>query len=253
MVAKKRIVMVLFCIAVVSMCFSGIARAQDAVSVLAKLELSEEQMLKLTEMSKEYNPKMFKIITDITYKATELELELKRENRFATEEKAKETSDKANKIVREFSKLYGELLKTRVEYMLSAKDVLTKEQKEKLISSLEFEMEVPDEMNTYQELDLLNVGLDLSREQIREILRHRTDMQIDELKFKLKIEYKVLDLEEQLTEDEVDSEKVNEIVLDITNLAVDLLDNQIESFLKVKDVLTVDQKKQVLNMLLMKK
>ncbi|MHC4187438.1 MAG: hypothetical protein ACYSRQ_04515 [Planctomycetota bacterium] len=253
MVSKKRIVTVLFCIAVVSTCFSGMVRAQAAVSVLAKLELSEEQMLKLAELSKEYNPKMFKIISDIAYKATELELELKRENRFETEEKAKEASDKANEIVREFSRLYGELLKTRVEYMLSAKDVLTMEQKEKLISSLEFEMEVPDEMNTYQELDLLNVGLDLSREQIREILRHRTDMRIDELKFKLKIEYKVLDLEEQLTEDEVDPEKVNEIVMDITELAVELLDNQIESFLKVKDVLTVDQKKQVLNMLLMKK
>ncbi|MHC4758590.1 MAG: Spy/CpxP family protein refolding chaperone [Planctomycetota bacterium] len=252
MICKKRIITGLFCAILASVFISGTVCGEDAISVLSKLNLTDEQMQKLAELSQEYNPKMFELISGITYKATELELELKRENRFDTEEKAEEASERANEIVREFSKLYGELLKTRVEYMLDAKDVLTIEQKEKLISSLEFEMEVPEEMNTYQELDLLNVGLDLSRDQIRKILRYRTEMRISELEYKLKIEFKVLDLEEELTQDEVDPEKVNKTVMDITELVVDLLDEQIESFLKVKDVLTTEKKKKVLNMLMMK-
>jgi Spy/CpxP family protein refolding chaperone len=252
MISRKRIMTVLFCAVLAAVFVSGTVFGQDAISVLAKLNLTDEQMQKLAELSQEYNPKMFELISSITYKATELELELKRENRFDTEEKAKEASERANEIVREFSNLYGELLKTRVEYMLDAKDVLTIEQREKLISSLDFEMEVPEEMNTYQEMDLLNVGLDLDRDQIRKILRYRTEMRISELEYKLKIEFKVLDLEEALTQDEVDTKDVNKAVMDITKLAVELLDEQIESFLTVKDVLTTEQKKRLLNMLMMK-
>lgn len=51
--------------------------------------------------------------------------------------------------------MYGQLLKTRVEYLLKAKDILTEEQKKLLILSLlEFEIEVPDDLTYYLEFDL---------------------------------------------------------------------------------------------------
>jgi Spy/CpxP family protein refolding chaperone len=224
--------------------------AQGVSNPLAHLNLTEEQVTKLAELGREFNRKQFGIAVDITTKFTELELELKREDRFETEQKAKIAAEKVNTIVKEVSRLYGELLKTRVEYLLKAKDVLTRQQRATLIAGLDFEMDVPEDLTYYQEFDLVAVGLDLSREQIRKILRYRTDMKINKLRLELKIDYKVLDLEIELTQDEVDSEKVNRIIMDVTDLGTKLLDNRVEHFLKAKDVLTVTQKQKLLHLIM---
>jgi hypothetical protein len=145
------------------------------------------------------------------------------------------------------------LLKTTVEYVLKAKDVLTEEQKEKLIAGLlDFELEVPDDLtHDYMAFILPESGLDLSNEQIKKILRYRTDMQVRELKLDLNIDYKILDLETELAKEVVDSGKVNNIIMDIADLWARLIDNTVDHFLKAKDVLTVEQKEKLLHLLLM--
>jgi Spy/CpxP family protein refolding chaperone len=142
-------------------------------------------------------------------------------------------------------------LKTRVEYLLKVKEVLTPEQKEQLITAFDFEMDVLEDLTYHEELDLLDLGLDLSRKQIQDILRYDTEMRINELRLQLKIDYKILDLETELAKDKVNSKKVNGIILSTADLATKLLDNRVTYFLKTKDVLTIDQKKELLHLIIM--
>jgi Spy/CpxP family protein refolding chaperone len=225
--------------------------AQSNANPLMSLNLTEKQVAALTGVISDYNQKQFKIVSFIDSKIGELKFELKREDRFETAQKAQKSARKMNKIALELSSLYGQLLKTRVEYLLKAKDVLTQEQKEQLITHLDFEMEVLDDLTYYEEMDLLDLGLDFSRKQIQNILRYDTEMKINELKLELKIDYKVLDLETELAKDKVNSKTVSQIILNITDLGTKLLNNRVAYFLKAKDVLTVDQKKELLHLIIM--
>ena len=57
------------------------------------------------------------------------------------------------------------------------------------------------------------------------------------------------ELEDELSKEKVDDRKVNKIVLSLTDLGVDLLNNMVEHRLKAKDVLTLEQKKKLLHAL----
>jgi Spy/CpxP family protein refolding chaperone len=226
---------------------------QSSRSPMGNLNLTQEQLHALRGVIQEYNATQFEILTGIEQKFLELEHELKREGRFETKGKERRSVKKANKLVKDIGSSYGQLLKTTVEYVLKAKDVLTEEQKEKLIAGLlDFELEVPDDLtHDYMAFILPESGLDLSNEQIKKILRYRTDMQVRELKLDLNIDYKILDLETELAKEVVDSGKVNNIIMDIADLWARLIDNTVDHFLKAKDVLTVEQKEKLLHLLLM--
>jgi len=239
---------------VVIVFMTGISAAQAGQgggNPLAGLNLSEAQVSQLAQVMGEFNAKQFELVTGIKNKFLELALELQREDRFETKSKASASARRANKLVRDISALYGRLLKTKVEYLLKAKDLLTQEQKLKLISSLDFTVGVPEDMSGYQQMDLLELGLDLSKEQIKKILRYRTDKAVQELKLELDIDYKVLDLETELVKDDVDSQNVNRIIMDITELGTRIIDNDIDHFLKAKDVLTTNQKQKLLHLIMM--
>jgi Spy/CpxP family protein refolding chaperone len=238
-------------IVIVSATFSTTSAAQSITNPLMSLNLTDKQVTALTGVISDYNQKQFKIISFIESKIGELTFELKRQDRFATERKAQISARKVNNIVKELSALYGQLLKTRVEYLLKVKEVLTPEQKEQLITAFDFEMDVLEDLTYHEELDLLDLGLDLSRKQIQDILRYDTEMRINELRLQLKIDYKILDLETELAKDKVNSKKVNGIILSTADLATKLLDNRVTYFLKTKDVLTIDQKKELLHLIIM--
>jgi hypothetical protein len=57
----------------------------------------------------------------------------------------------------------------------------------------------------------------------------------------------LIDLQVEMIEDKRDSDKIDKIVLTITDLGAQLMDNRVVHFLKTKDVLTVAQKKTVLH------
>jgi len=250
MFARIKILVAVSLMIVAAGSFTQAVAATDVGSVLAKLDLSDEQLARLAELGIEFNQKQFAIASDIAGKYDELASELKREGRFETEEKAKISSDRANVIVRDLSRLYGQILKTRVQYLLEAKDILTPGQRIQLIKGLDFDVEVPGDLSYYQKVDVISVGLGLSDDQIRRILRYRTDMQINQLKLVLEIEYKILDLEAELVKEQVDSAKVNNVVMDVTDLATQMLDNRVDHFIKAKDVLTVTQKKKLLHLIM---
>ena len=126
--------------------FAGILMTADN-SIWAKqdagldLNLTDDQLKALEVVIDDLNQKQFKVASDIERTLLELKLELQREDRFATEAKATEAAKNVNKLVKKLTGLYGEMLKLEVAYVLKAKDVLTKEQRTKLIEGRDFEME----------------------------------------------------------------------------------------------------------------
>jgi Spy/CpxP family protein refolding chaperone len=122
-------------------------------------------------------------------------------------------------------------------------------QRRQLIESLDFDMEVPEGWMQDQEIEVLAVELELSDDQLQKILSYRTQMQKKDAKLEQKIEKLVQDLEDELSKDTVDDKKANKIIMSLTDLGVELLNNRIEHRLKAKDVLTLEQKKMLLHAL----
>lgn len=215
------------------------------------LNLTTEQISALETVIKDLSEKQFKITSEIERTLLELKLEFQREDRFATEAKAAASARKANKLIKKLTALYGDMLKLEVTYVLKAKDVLTKEQRRQLIESLDFDMEAPEGWMQNQEVEILAVDLELSDDQLKKILSYRTQMQKKEMKIEQKMEALLQDLQHELIKDTVDDKKVNKLILSLTDLGLDLLNNRVEHRLKAKDVLTVAQKKKLLHALFM--
>lgn len=228
------------------------AAEQTGDTTIGNLNLTEEQVVALAEVIDESSEKQLDIIAQIEGKFAKLGQEIRKEDRFEIEQKGKRTVRKANQLVKEIVSLYGQLLKTRVEYLLKAKNVLTKEQKVQLISGLEFDDDYFEgDLPEIIEVDIVDLPIDLTQEQIKKILRNQTDMKINALKIALEIEYSILDLQTELTKPEADPQNVDKIILRITDLGTKLLDSRVNYFLKSKDVLTVPQKKMLIHALMM--
>ena len=144
MLLRKKMFMIVIAVFVLMLGAAASHGGQGSGYPLADLNLTEEQVNKLARVMDEFNTKQFEIVANIKNKFLELALELQRKDRFETRSKERAAVRKANKLVKDISSLYGQLLKTKVAYMLKAKDVLTQEQKIKLIASLDFEVEVPE-------------------------------------------------------------------------------------------------------------
>ena len=76
-------------------------------------------------------------------------------------------------------------------------------------------------------------------------------MDVKDIKLELDMDYKLLDLQDEILAAERNPEKINTIIMAIVDLGTQLIDNQVNHFLKSKDVLTVEQKKELLHIMLM--
>ncbi|MBW1842159.1 MAG: hypothetical protein JRI75_10270 [Deltaproteobacteria bacterium] len=200
----------------------------------------------------EFNAKALDIATKIDTNFQELEQELKKKDRFDTRMKAWNGAQNSNKLVKNISSLYGDLLKLRVEYLLKSKDILTERQKAVLLGAMmDFDMDMPGDFSEYMGLDFTDMGLDLTKDQVKKILKYRADMEINDIKLDLEMDYKLLDLQDEINSMVRDTKKINKIIMDITNIGVKIMNNRVNQTLKAKDVLTVEQKKEVLHMLMM--
>jgi hypothetical protein len=142
------------------------------------LNLTEKQVTALQGAFDEYSSENLELLGEIERRFTDLRLELRRKDRFENRFKAYDSVYKANTLVKEISSLYGETLKTRVKYLLKAKDVLSREQREKLFARLlEFEFDMPDEIFVIIEGDLFSLNIGWKTDQIKKILRYRADME----------------------------------------------------------------------------
>ena len=216
------------------------------------LNLTEKQVAALQGVFDEYTSENLELMGEIERRFTDLRLELRRKDRFENRFKAYDSVYKANTLVKEISKLYGETLKIRVKYLLKAKDVLSTEQREKLFARLlEFEFDMPDEIFVIVEGDLFSLDIDWKIDQIRKILGYRADMEKKAIDINYKIDMQLIDLQVEMFKEKRDSDKINKILLTITDLGTRLMDNRVVHFLKAKDVLTIQQKKALLHIISM--
>jgi len=215
------------------------------------LNLTEKQVTALQGILDEYSGKNLEMMGEIEKRFTDLSLELRRKDRFENRFIAFDSVYKANTLVKEISKLYGETLKMRIAYLLKAKDVFTKEQREKLFARLlEFEFDIPDEIFVIVEGDLFSLDIGLKLDQVKKILKYRADMEKKAIDINYKIDMQLIDLKVELSKDDRDSDKMNKIILTITDLGTRLMDNRVVHFLKAKDILTLPQKKALLHSIL---
>ncbi len=215
------------------------------------LKLTAKQVAALQGILDEYSSRNLDLMGEIEKKFTDLGLELRRKDRFENKFIAFDSVYKANTLLKEISKLYGETLKMRIAYLLKAKDVFTREQREKLFARLlEFEFDMPDEIFVIVEGDLFSLDIGLEIEQVKKILKYRADMEKKAIDINYKIDMQLIDLQVELFKDDRDSDKINKIILTITDLGTRLMDNRVVHFLKAKDVLTLSQKKALLHSIL---
>jgi len=213
------------------------------------LNLTQDQIKALEGVVNDLGDKQVKIAGDIERTMLELKLEIQRADRFASDAKAKESARRANKLVKNLAALHGDMLKVEVAYILKAKDVLTREQRIQLIQGLDFEMEPPQGWMQNQDIEVLVVDLGLSDDQLKKIMDYRAQMQKKAVKIAKKMEAYLKSLENELEKDTPNDKKVNKAVMGLIGQGIALLNNQVDHRLKAKDVLTVEQKKQLLHAL----
>jgi len=231
---------------------SAFAAERRGGMTIGDLNLTEEQLVSLGELINEFGDSEFEIEMQIESKFAELKQEIRKEGRFDTKIKEKMTVRKANNLAKKIISLEGQLLKKRVEYLLKAKNILNEKQKMKMISALEFEDDFfEDELPEIMELEFLIIPLGLTKDQIKKILRYRTDMKVKALKIDLQILYQILDLQTEINKVETDPKSIDKIILKITDLGTKLLENRVNGFLKSKDVLTVPQRKMLIQTFMM--
>ncbi|MBW2193250.1 MAG: hypothetical protein JRF27_05620 [Deltaproteobacteria bacterium] len=246
---SKILIAVLF--AAIFLIGGATANAADT-GLVSSLDLTKDQVAKLGTFVEEFNAKALDIATKVDTNFRELEQELKKKDRFDTRMKAWNGAQNSNKLVKNISSLYGDLLKLRVEYLLKSKDILTERQKAVLLGAMmDFDMDMPGDFFVFLGLDFTDMGLDLTKDQVKKILKYRADMEINDIKLDLEMDYKLLDLQDEINSMVRDTKKINKIVMDITNIGVKIMNNRVNQTLKAKDVLTVEQKKEVLHMLMM--
>jgi hypothetical protein len=213
---------------------AGIAQAQES---------STQQQDELIGIGLQYVQKASVYEGMIEGKITELALELTREGRLESEQTAKAASEKVNAILKDVGGLYGEFVKSRVAFMLEAKNVLTTEQKLHLLEQLE-----PAALMDYDEVeflqpDVFDLPINLNFDQRKKLIGLEADLLIKEVKLERDIEWVLLELEGIFMADSIDPKKVDKQVMKLAGLAADAIENRVDYFIGAKDVLSLDQKR----------
>ncbi len=248
---KKKVTSGLFCLLAILVIGTSFSYASDEYRIPGlNLKLTDNQIAALQAVFDEFMSKKLELLAQIERKFTDLRIELRRKDRFESKFKAFDSVYKANTLIKEISKLYGETLKTRVKYLLKAKDVLSQAQRETLFARLlEFDFDMPDEIFVIIEGDLFSLDIGLEIDQVKKIMRYRADTEKKAIDINYKIDLQLIDLQIEMLKDERDSDKINRTVLAITDLGTQLMDNRVVHFLKAKDVLSMGQKKALLHII----
>ncbi|MEI6891732.1 MAG: hypothetical protein V5783_06125 [Pontiella sp.] len=219
------------------------------VAVQAQVQLSENQQVKLFDAAQGFSQQSTLFEGLMQNKLTELAIELQREGRLSDESSAVAASERVNAILMDLGNLYGEFIKTKVQFVLKAKNALTDEQKMYFLSQLN-----PSDSLTYKKInflqpELFDLPLNLSLEQEKKLIVLESDLMIEETKIECHVSLTLLDLRPVLMSGQMQPEIVDPLVLELANLAARSIDNRVSFFLKAKDVLTRDQKRLMAHMM----
>lgn len=211
--------------------------------------LTDQQEVALAEISQGFSQQATVFDGLMQNKLTELAIELQREGRMDTEEAAAQAAAKVNAIMKDLSTLYGEFIKTKVAYVLKAKNTLTDEQKILLLSKLEPRSSLPYETIVYLQPETFDLPLNLSLDQKKKIVELEAALLIKEVELERDIELIMLDLQPILLSGQPQPEKVDPLMMGLADLAAQAIDNRVSFFLQAKDTLTIDQKRLLGHML----
>lgn len=220
-----------------------------AVGSLFSQEISSEQESQLTAIGLEYDQRGTQLEGQLQSKLSELALELMREGRLDSEKVAKASAKRTNAILKDVGGLYGELIQTEVEYMLKAKNVLTLEQKLELLSQMEPEVVMHYGESEFLQPDIFDLPLNLDVKQRKKLINLEANLLIKEIKLERDIELTLLKLETELLAETIDPSRVDKQVMGLAKLAAKAIENRVEFILDAKDSLTLDQKRQLADLL----
>ncbi len=221
----------------------GVVFAALMVGGVHAQELSRDQTEQLAEIGQGFSQQATMFEGLMKSKLTELAIELQREGRLDTEEAAAEAAKNVNAIMTDLSGLYGEFIKTKVQFVLKAKNTLTDEQKILLLSKLTPSASMPYETIEYLQPEIFDLPLNLSIDQEKKLIALEAALLIKEAELERDVELILLDLEALLLSGEASPETVDPLVMGLADLAAKEIDNRVSYFLKAKDVLTLDQKR----------
>lgn len=219
------------------------------IATQSQAQLSETQTSELNEVALGFSQQATVFEGLMQNKLTQLALELQREGRLDDKASAKKASANVDVIMTDLGKLYGQFVKTKVQYVLKAKNVLTDEQKMYLLSQL-----TPSDSLPYEELDFLqpelfDLPLNLSVKQEKKLIELEASLMIKEIELERDVELVLLDLRPLLMGGSPNPEAVDPLVLKLADLAGKSIDNRVKFFLKAKNVLTLDQKRLMAHMM----
>ena len=221
----------------------GIALAVLLTAGTYAQELSQGQEEQLEAIGQGFSQQATVFEGLMKNKLTELAIELQREGRLDTEEAAAKASKNVNAIMTDLSGLYGDFIKTKVQFILKAKNALTDEQKVLLLSQLTPSVSLPYETIEYLQPEIFDLPLNLTIEQDKKLIALEAELLIKEVELERDVELILLDLQTALLSGELSPELVDPLVMGLADLAAQEVDNRVSFFLKAKDVLTVAQKR----------
>lgn len=211
-----------------------------------------EQIQAMGDKIVEHNAAMQKIFSELKVVADELAMEAMKDSGDDVPGAQRKNPKKIEKLIIESIDLLGQKLKVKYNFLLSFKDILTPEQKKSLIRELEFKVDFFDNGSAFLfNLEDLDEMLDLTDEQIREIIKLRTDMLIRELKTKRKIAYNVLDIKKEIRAEKKDEGALENHLNKIADLGTKMMKNKVDYILTVRKVLTESQRQTFRQLMLM--
>lgn len=222
---------------------TGIAVAGMMATGAQAQDLSQAQAEKLVEIGQGFSQQATVFEGLMKTKLTELAVELQREGRLDTGEAAAEAAKNVNTIMTDLSGLYGDFIKSKVEYALKAKNTLTDEQKIMLLSQLTPGVSLPYETIEYLQPELFELPLNLTVEQEKKLVVLEAALEVKEVELERDVELILLDLEAALLSGKLSPELVDPLVMGLADLAAQEINNRISFFLQAKDVLSIDQKR----------
>jgi len=233
------------------MCYSVlIILLAMAGSVFAQ-QISDGQQKELTAIGLEFAEKAIQLESQLQNNLSELALELTREGRLDSETTAKESAKRVNTILTYRGTLYGDFIQTKVAYMLKAKNVLTREQKLEMLSQLE-PADVMDYGQTgFLQPDIFDLPINLDTGQREKIINLKADLLVKEVRLERDIELTLLKIETALLAETIDPAKVDKQVMALAKLAAKAIENRVTFVLDAKDTLTLDQKRQLAELIVL--
>lgn len=226
--------------------------ANPSSAVHEYINFTPQQVSAMGDIVSEHGAQMKTLTRNLEATFDELIDEILKDDAPDTPRKLKKNPKKINALVKKIGTTAGDIMKMKVEYILKAKNILTPEQKKKLIAELEYKVDYFDKESPFLlEIDTLAGLLDLSSDQMKKILKYRTDMSISELKLRLSIANEVIDIQDELARSDKQSATIDKKIMTIVDQGARLLNNKIDYIIKAKDVLNPTQKQELAQLVLL--